>query len=141
MIPLVSLIHRATAATECRGLFQQSWHFNVNSDSVGLKPADFDTQVLAAQQHHTTGTDALIEMRCYMEEKPVPKDQDPLLWWQSHEQAFPSLSRLATKYLGITASSVPSEGIFSKAGELVSQRRNRLKGDHVNVLLFLNKNI
>lgn len=103
--------------------------------------ASFDTQILAAQQHRTTGTNALIEMRDYMEEKPVPRDQDPLLWWKSHEQAFPSLSRLAAKYLGITASSVPSERIFSKAGELVSQRRNRLKGDHVNILLFLNKNI
>ncbi|XP_041846931.1 E3 SUMO-protein ligase ZBED1-like [Melanotaenia boesemani] len=103
--------------------------------------ADFDSQVLAAQQHRTTGTDALIEMRRYMEEKPVPRDQDPLLWWKSHEQAFSSLSRLAAKYLGITASSVPSERIFSKAGELVSQRRNRLTGDHVNILLFLNKNI
>lgn len=191
-------------------LFQQSWHCNVNTYSVGLKPVslaastfldvrfknlafrekdnvenmkkrlltemretyqltsesssaappaaasapgpnsapvkkgiwgDFDTQVLAAQQHRTTGTDALIEMRRYMEEKPVPRDQDPLLWWQSHKQAFPSLSRLATEYLGITASSIPSERIFSKAGVLVSQRRNRLKGDHVNMLLFLNKNI
>lgn len=65
--------------------------------------AAFDTQILAAQQHRTTGTNALIEMRRYMEEKPVPRDQDPLLWWKSHEQAFPSLSRLAAKYLGITA--------------------------------------
>lgn len=77
--------------------------------------ADFDAEVLAAQQHCTTGTDALIEMRRYMEEKPVPRDQDPLLWWKSHEQAFPSLSRFVTKYLGITASPVPSERIFSKA--------------------------
>lgn len=103
--------------------------------------AAFDTQILAVQQHRTTGTNALIEMCRYMEEKPVPRDQDPLLWWKSHEQAFPSLSRLAAKYLGITASSVPSERIFSKARELVSQRRNRLKGDDVNILLFLNKNI
>ncbi|KAI3374717.1 hypothetical protein L3Q82_021017 [Scortum barcoo] len=41
--------------------------------------ADFDTQVLAAQQQRTTGTDALIEKRCYVEEKPVPRDHDPLL--------------------------------------------------------------
>ena len=61
--------------------------------------ADFDCQILAAQQHRTTGTDALIEMRRYMEEKPLPRDQDTLLWWKSHKQAFPSLSRLAAKYI------------------------------------------
>lgn len=99
----------------------------------------FDTQILAAQRHRTTGADALIEMRGSMEEKTLPREQD--LWWKSHEQDFPSRSRLAAKYLGTTASSVSSERIFSKAGELVSQRRNRLKGEHVNILLFLNKNI
>ncbi|RXM27657.1 E3 ubiquitin-protein ligase TRIM56 [Acipenser ruthenus] len=82
--------------------------------------ADFDIQVLSAQQHRSTGTDALIEMRRYLEEKLIPRDQDPLHWWQEHEQTFPSLSRLAAKYLGFIASSVPSEIIFSKAGELVS---------------------
>lgn len=38
---------------------------------------EFDSQVLASQQHHTTGTDSLIEMHRYTEEKP--RDQDPLL--------------------------------------------------------------
>ncbi|KAK6470307.1 zinc finger BED domain-containing protein 1-like [Huso huso] len=103
--------------------------------------ADFDIQVLSAQQHRSTGTDALTEMRRYLEEKLIPRDQDPLHWWQEHEQTFPSLSRLAAKYLGFIASSVLSERIFSKAGELVSQRRNRLKGENVNMLLFLNKNL
>ncbi|MGH0136788.1 UNVERIFIED_CONTAM: hypothetical protein FKN15_062076 [Acipenser sinensis] len=103
--------------------------------------ADFDIQVLSAQQHRSTGTDALIEMRRYLEEKLIPRDQDPLHWWQELEQTFPSLSRLAAKYLGFIASSVHSERIFSKAGELVSQRRNRLKGENVNMLLFLNKNL
>ncbi len=102
---------------------------------------DFDSQVLASQQHRTTGTDALIEMRRYSEEKPIPRDQDPLLWWKKNEPMFPSLSKIAKKHLGVIASSVPSERIFSKAGQLVSQRRNAIKGKHVNMLLFLNKNL
>lgn len=110
-------------------------------DDMMAERKSFVTQILAAQRHRTTGTDALIEMRGSMEEKPLPREQDQFLWWKSHEQAFPSRSRLAAKYLGITASSGSSERIFSKAGELVSLRRNRLEGDHVNILLFLNKNI
>ncbi|CAL9706231.1 unnamed protein product [Knipowitschia caucasica] len=103
--------------------------------------ADFDTQAVSSQQHRTAATDALIELRHYLEEKIIPRDHDPLQWWKDHTQAFPFLSRLASKYLGIVASSVPSERIFSKTGELISQRRNRLKGKNVNMLLFLNKNL
>ncbi|XP_077096440.1 E3 SUMO-protein ligase ZBED1-like [Siphateles boraxobius] len=102
---------------------------------------DFDSQVLSAQQQQSGSSDSIIEMRRYAEEKVLPRNQDPLVWWRNHEQTFPALSKLAKKYLGVTASSVPSERIFSKAGELISQRRNRLKGKNVNILLFLNKNL
>ena len=40
----------------------------------------------------------------------------------------------------LVRSSVPSERLFSKAGKLVSARRNRLKPKHVNTFLFLNEN-
>ncbi|MBN3281745.1 ZBED4 protein, partial [Polyodon spathula] len=156
VIPLVSLLLRAAAATErqgssldtelalqCQRRFRgiETFHSLAASTFLDIRFknlafstakggiwADFDIQVLSAQQHRSTGTDALIEMSRYLEEKLIPRYQDPLHWWQEHEQTFPSLSRLAAKYLGFIASSVPSERIFSKAGELVSQRRNRLKG-------------
>ncbi|KAK0144577.1 Zinc finger BED domain-containing protein 4 [Merluccius polli] len=142
VIPLVSLLQRAAAATEHQGSCLIPWAKFCLSTSVKFCLCTWTKlcltresctyfQLCPTQQHCTTGTDVLIEMHRYMEEKPVPRDQDPLLWWKGHEQAFPSLSRLAAKYLGITASSVPR--IFSKAGELVSQRRNRLKGDHVRL--------
>lgn len=102
---------------------------------------DFDIQVISAQQQQSGSSDSIIEMRRYAEEKVVPRNQDPLVWWRNHEQTFPTLSKLAKKHLGITASSVPSERIFSKAGELISQRKNRLKGKNVNILLFLHKNL
>ncbi|XP_036390538.1 zinc finger BED domain-containing protein 4-like [Megalops cyprinoides] len=91
--------------------------------------------------YRSEGTDALIEMRRYLEERVILRDQDPLHWWKEHEQTFPSLSRFAVKYLGIVASCVPAERVFSKTGELISQRRSRLKGKNVNMLLFLNKNL
>jgi len=48
---------------------------------------------------------------------------------------------MALKYACIPATSVPSERIFSKAGQIVSQRRNRLSPKNVDVLIFLNKNL
>lgn len=78
---------------------------------------EFDSQILASQQHHTPGTDAFIEMRRYSEEKRVPRDGDPLLWWKMNKPTFPSLSKLAEKHLTVIATSVPAERIFSKAGQ------------------------
>ena len=48
---------------------------------------------------------------------------------------------LAKKYLAIPGSSVPSERLFSKAGELISENRSQLKPKNVDTILFLNKNL
>uniref|UniRef100_A0A668S243 HAT C-terminal dimerisation domain-containing protein n=1 Tax=Oreochromis aureus TaxID=47969 RepID=A0A668S243_OREAU len=64
---------------------------------------DFDIQVLSGQHHQSASSDVLIELRQYSEEKLIPRDKDPLVWWQEHEQTFPSLSRVAVRYLGIVA--------------------------------------
>jgi len=41
------------------------------------------------------------------------------------------------KYLVVPGTSVPSERLFSKAGETISKTRNRLTGSRVSKLLFL----
>lgn len=53
------------------------------------------------------------------------------------ENTYPNLSKLAFKYLSIVATSVPSERLFSKAGDILTEKRNRLKGKHLSKLLFL----
>ena len=74
----------------------------------------------------------------YCNDPVLSRKEDPLLWWKNNEAKFPNLAKIAMKYLRIPANSVPSERIFSKAGELVSKRRNRLKPKNVDILLFLN---
>ena len=69
------------------------------------------------------------------------KNHDVLAWWSKHATTFPRLALLARKYLCGTATSVPSERLFSAAGYIVSDRRSCLKPATVNMLCFLAANL
>ena len=56
-------------------------------------------------------------------------------------ETMKELRKLAKKFLTIPATSTPSERLFSKAGELINQRRSMLSDKNINMTLFLNKNI
>lgn len=101
----------------------------------------FDAKVEKIAQTSQPSTGPYIELRRYLEEAPIPRQEDPLAWWKEHAALFPRLNGLAKRFLCIPASSVPAERLFSKAGELVSQRRCSLKDTNVNMILFLNKNM
>ncbi|KAK3872140.1 hypothetical protein Pcinc_022761 [Petrolisthes cinctipes] len=92
------------------------------------------------ERHRTSVVDAALEMRHYAEGKLMTRTDDPLEFWKMHSLEYPRLSAIAKKYLCIPATSVPSERLFSKAGELVSAKRSRLKAKNINMFLFLNKN-
>ncbi|KAI2646804.1 E3 SUMO-protein ligase ZBED1 [Labeo rohita] len=57
------------------------------------------------------------------------------------EPVYPRLSKLMAKKLCVVATSVPSERIFSKTGQIISERRSRLKPKKVRALVFLNANL
>ena len=101
--------------------------------------AFFDQRVAESSSRRTDGIDVATEMNQYLKVKILDRNEDPVIWWKEHEAAYPNLHKLAMKYLCIPGTSVPAERLFSKAGELVSARRNRLKPKHVNMMLFLNK--
>lgn len=79
--------------------------------------------------------------RYFTEESHASREEDPLMWWKEHAAQYPRIKELAKKYLCSPASSVPSERLFSKAGELISLRRSNLSENKVNMILFLNKNL
>lgn len=81
------------------------------------------------------------EVHRYTDLEPISLMLDPLLWWKSHESILPLLSRKARQLLCIPATSVPSERVFSTAGDILSAQRSTLKSKHVDYLIFLKKNM
>ena len=82
----------------------------------------------------------LDELNNFMCLERVDSQTDVFKWWYDRRYQFPNLYKLVLKYMYIPASSASSERVFSAAGLLINQKRSRLTGQHVNMLLFLNQN-
>ena len=67
------------------------------------------------------------ELEKSMLEKSLPRNSNVMAWWNMNEYRFPKLAKLAKIYLGIPATSAPSERLFSKAGIITAKHQNRIK--------------
>jgi hypothetical protein len=83
------------------------------------------------------------EVGRYKSQASISLSECPLIWWKERQADFPLLSQSARVWLCIpsTSSSVPSERVFSTAGDIVTAQRSALSGDNVDKLIFLKKNI
>ncbi|KAH7946188.1 hypothetical protein HPB49_021227 [Dermacentor silvarum] len=96
----------------------------------------------SSKRRHSFKTANIEEFQRYLREPTCSKDQDPLAFWkETGKQHFLGLCKMAMKYKGIPATSVPSEKLFSTAGNIVTARREKLTPDHVQQLLFLHENL
>ncbi|KAM4549130.1 E3 SUMO-protein ligase ZBED1-like [Odontesthes bonariensis] len=84
--------------------------------------------------------DPQLEVDTYRKDSRPSLDSNPLEWWRANHPRFPRLASLAERYLCIPGTSVPSERVFSAAGLVVNRLRTRLTPEHVDMLVFLNKN-
>ena len=100
----------------------------------GLKQKQAKDQLNAADKDEQM-------LSLYLGSYYIDRKEDPLQWWNRHKAQFPTLAKLARCYLAIPAMSTPSERIFLVAGYIASERRSRLTGEHVEQLVFLNKNM
>lgn len=97
-----------------------------------------DHQRLVQEKHvEEVDTSSLSEMALYLKTQVISLKENPLLWWDRNANTYPKLAQIAKKLLSAVATSVPAERLFSKAGQTVTQRRNRLKGKLLSALLFL----
>ena len=107
-------------------------------DDADYDPGFLDDIICMGEERSDPNEKIKQELERYMLEPP--SKMPALEWWKSRVSTFPTLSRLAAKYLCIPASSVPSERIFSIAGNIVTKKRCRLSPDNVNQMIFLHRN-
>jgi hypothetical protein len=84
-----------------------------------------------------------IELKNYLSMPKTMLNQDPLTWWKSHGESFPSLRVIAKKLLAVQGTSVPSERVFSAGGNVITKNRASLlpKNAEMQVFLAQNRNI
>jgi hypothetical protein len=70
----------------------------------------------------------------------LPVGECPLLWWKANCKSYPRIATLARKYLCIPATSIPSERVFSTAGNVIAEKRNRLSPEHASAIIYLHEN-
>lgn len=99
------------------------------------------SRVSNVQLQTTTTSSATALMRQYLSMPHQEMKCNVATYWNENKSVLDPLCDIALKYSIIPATSVPSERIFSKAGQILSARRNRLLPKNLDILIFLNKNM
>jgi hypothetical protein len=109
---------------------------------VPLRMDNFFDVIYVRTEKSTVSNEEKIrrEITRYTEEDVLSIGGKPLEWWGERKGTYPLLSNLVQKYLCIPATSVPSERVFSTAGNIVTKKRCALDASNVDMLIFLHGN-
>ena len=102
---------------------------------------DVFTEIISDSSDHDAASSTTSELDKYLNNQLIDyRTGDPYNWWGQHHKNFPILSILARRFLSPPATSVPSEQLFSAAGDLYDEKRNRLLPHLSEELLFIQNN-
>ncbi|XP_070167962.1 E3 SUMO-protein ligase ZBED1-like [Polyergus mexicanus] len=103
-------------------------------------PLDESTRSLNVKDVKSAGNIWRFHRTLVKENQPVEdlKKCDPVKYWCIHKDTmYKKISKIVYKYMCIVGTSVPSERLFSIAGNIVTPSRNRLSGKRLQKLIFL----
>lgn len=76
----------------------------------------------------------------YLDLPPIPRTLCPRRWWREKESRFPALAGAARRYLGAPCTSVANMRLYSSAGHVFTDKRNRLAAERA-MIVFLKHNL
>lgn len=102
--------------------------------------AKFDRETMALTAKQNPRAASIVEVDKYLAEPLLPRLSDPLIWWEHRKSVYPNLYKVAMRRLCIPASSVPCERTFSKAGQIMTEKRNRMLTSKLSQIIFIQHN-
>ena len=96
------------------------------------------------EQQNIKSDEVFAEINSFLIEENLrshTKEADVLQWWNLNRAKYPYLASFARKCLSAPPSSVYSERLFSEAGNLYENKRNRLLPNTREKLLLLHHNL
>lgn len=115
---------------------------SVEATEPELQPSSKKRKLLQKiKRESSDDSSANEEITRYLASAPTAEQVDnPLAFWKANEKHFPLLSKLARKYLCVSASSVPVESMFSITGLILNGKRSQLAPCKLNYLTFVHDN-
>lgn len=81
------------------------------------------------------------QVQGFLSEAPVSRKESPLQYWNNNKSRFPTIAKVARKFLSAPSTSVDSERLFSATSNVINEKRNRIACDKAEMLLFVKKNL
>lgn len=79
----------------------------------------------------------LAELSRYKSEPILEVKEKPMEWWRSHHPSYPHLAKMARKYLGVVATSVPSDFLVWPASSMQSDQHLMQKTKHLFLYMII----
>ena len=105
-----------------------------------------NAELLAEDEQHEGGggniSSAASQINLYLSEPVIPNSHgQPLAFWKANKDRFPALTQAARVFLSAPCTSVDSERLFSTAGHILDEKRNRLTPKNAEMLIFIKANL
>ena len=115
--------------------------FRTQDEQLSQSALD-DSQELGEARKDRIRAEAKQEVMSYLmaTDGIIKKKFNPLEWWRINKDRYPYTALVARKWLCVSATSTPSERVFSICGIVNSAKRSSLKGESIQDQVFVHNN-
>uniref|UniRef100_A0AAG5CZ13 BED-type domain-containing protein n=1 Tax=Anopheles atroparvus TaxID=41427 RepID=A0AAG5CZ13_ANOAO len=126
-----------TPLYECSAPDEPSNSSDIEPDSLFF---EFVSKINYADNILNPNLAAQKEIDSYLSTNNIKFSEDPITWWKKEGKNYPKLYNIFLRRFCIPATSVPCERIFSKAGNIFTEKRNRLAPKRLQEILLIQQN-